>query len=144
MCNCELLAYIWSQQVVHQKGFEAARMKFCVGRYQFPWTQGLLIIHRGKITYQRYLEEILIPVVLLYGGVVGANFILCMTMHLAHRHRMGNEFLEDEGIMCLDWRSYSPELNPIEHVRDHVSKRVREHDPTPGNIAEMEQAPVNV
>ncbi|GFT25583.1 transposable element Tcb2 transposase [Trichonephila clavipes] len=41
------------------------------------------------------------------------------------------ELLESEDITRMDWRAYSPDLNPIEHVWDTLGRRIaaRLHHP---------------
>jgi transposase len=47
-----------------------------------------------------------------------------------HTARMTRKWLHNHGIICLDFPPYSPDLNPIENLWQHIEKRVEERVPT--------------
>ena len=48
------------------------------------------------------------------------------SIHTAH---IIKNWLAQTGIDVVDWPPYSPNLNPIEHVRRHLKEWVNEHHP---------------
>ena len=53
----------------------------------------------------------------------------------AHASR---DLLQASRINILPWSSYSPDLNPIEHIWDVIGRKVRARDPR--NVKELERA----
>jgi transposase len=49
------------------------------------------------------------------------------------------DYLRDESITTLPWPARSPDLNPIEHIRDIIGRRVRERTPPVQTLNELEQ-----
>ena len=45
----------------------------------------------------------------------------------------------NNNIETLPWPAYSLDINPIEHVWDHLDRRVRSRQPPPRNHAELRQ-----
>jgi hypothetical protein len=60
--------------------------------------------------------EILAPIVRLYAGAIGDDFILMDDNARPHRARIVNEYLQQETIERMDWQAKSLALNPIEHA----------------------------
>lgn len=54
----------------------------------------------------------------------------------AHRSRRVSNFKEQSGIVSLPWPSRSPDLNPVEHMWDAMSRRVHEQQIL--NLRELE------
>ncbi|MCW3101274.1 MAG: transposase-like [Chthonomonadaceae bacterium] len=47
----------------------------------------------------------------------------------SHRAGVAKTWLHNHGISCLDFPPYSPDLNPIENLWQHIEKRVEERAP---------------
>lgn len=45
-----------------------------------------------------------------------------------------------ENVPVLAWPAYSPDMSPIEHVRDVLDRRIRQRVPVPTNIQQPRTA----
>jgi len=54
-----------------------------------------------------------------------------------HTSKLAQEWLERTNVDCLQWPSCSPDMNPIEHVWNHVDMRIRARSQQPRNMAEL-------
>ncbi|GFW28656.1 transposable element Tcb2 transposase [Trichonephila clavipes] len=50
-----------------------------------------------------------------------------------HCANLVEDFLFEEGIVRMEWPANSPDMNPIEHVRDALGRRVADHQSPPTN-----------
>ncbi|CDQ59908.1 unnamed protein product [Oncorhynchus mykiss] len=73
-----------------------------------------------------YRDEILRPLVRPYAGVVGPGFLLMQDNARPHVAGVCQQFLQEEGIDAMDWPACSPDLNPIEHIWDIMSRSIHQ------------------
>ncbi|KAI4901231.1 hypothetical protein NFI96_009292, partial [Prochilodus magdalenae] len=88
-------------------------------------------------------DEILRPLVTPYAGAVGPGFLL-MQDKLDLMWLECEQFLQDEGIEAMDWPPRSPDLNPIEHIRDIMFRSIHQRHVAPQTVQELADALVQV
>ncbi|GFW73367.1 transposable element Tcb2 transposase [Trichonephila clavipes] len=95
----------------------------------------LHVVANGTMTGQRYIDEVLLPHVRLFRGVVGDKFVFMDDNATSHRTLAVQDCLDSEGIQRLVWPGRSPDLNPIENVLDVLGRQVagRNYHPTNKN-----------
>ncbi|GFS55668.1 transposable element Tc1 transposase [Trichonephila clavipes] len=88
-----------------------------------------------ETTYQRYIDEVLLPHVRLFRGAVGDKFVFMDDNATCHRTLAVQDCLDSEGIQRLVWPARSPDLNPVENVWDALGRQVagRNYPPTNKN-----------
>ena len=87
-----------------------------------------------------YRDDHLAPFVVPYAGSIGENFILMDDNARTHRARVVNDFLQEQGIIRMEWPEYSPDLNPIENLWDIIGARVRNSREPPRTLNDLRQA----
>uniref|UniRef100_A0AAZ3P8U8 Transposase n=1 Tax=Oncorhynchus tshawytscha TaxID=74940 RepID=A0AAZ3P8U8_ONCTS len=103
----------------------------------------LHVLARGSLTAIRYRDEILRPLVRPYAGAVGPGFLL-MQDNARHVAGVCQQFLQEEGIDAMDWPARSPDLNPIEHIWDIMSRSIHQRHVAPQTVQELADALVQV
>ncbi|CDQ73688.1 unnamed protein product [Oncorhynchus mykiss] len=98
----------------------------------------------GSLTAIRYREEILRPLVRPYAVVVGPGFLLMQDNARPHVAGVCQQFLQEEGIDAMDWPARSPDLNPIEHIWDIMSRSIHQRHVAPQTVQELVDALVQV
>ncbi|GFV37853.1 transposable element Tc3 transposase [Trichonephila clavipes] len=93
----------------------------------------LHIFDAGSVNGTRYCNEILLPYVRLFRGVMGLQFFFMDDNASCHR-------TESENIERMDWPARSPDLNPIEHVWDFLGRRLAARTLPPVTIRELRLA----
>lgn len=98
-----------------------------------------LVIVRENLTAQRYIDQILRPIVLRRRQHQRA-FILMQDNARPHTANITRRFFERHDITLLRHPPMSPDLNPIEHVWDIMGRRLRREYPNLQNLAALERA----
>ncbi|KAI4903129.1 hypothetical protein NFI96_007896 [Prochilodus magdalenae] len=104
----------------------------------------LHVLARGSLTAIRYRDEILRPLVGPYAGAVGPGLLLMQDNARPHVAGVFQQFLQDEGIEAMDWPARSPDLNPIEHIWDIMSRSIHQRHVAPLTVQELADALVQV
>uniref|UniRef100_A0A673W4C9 Tc1-like transposase DDE domain-containing protein n=1 Tax=Salmo trutta TaxID=8032 RepID=A0A673W4C9_SALTR len=104
----------------------------------------LHVLARGSLTAIRYRDEILRPLVRPYAGAVGPEFLLMQDNARPHVAGVCQQFLQEEGIDAMDWPARSPDLNPIEHIWDIMSRSIHQRHVAPQTVQELADALVQV
>src|SRR5678815_4481071 len=92
----------------------------------------LHIVSRGKLTAKKYAEDILQEYIVLFASFIGVHFLLLHDNATQHTAQVVQQrYLQQVGIRLLAISARSPDMSPIEHVWDLLSKHVqaREHAP---------------
>uniref|UniRef100_A0A8L0DTY1 Tc1-like transposase DDE domain-containing protein n=1 Tax=Oncorhynchus mykiss TaxID=8022 RepID=A0A8L0DTY1_ONCMY len=104
----------------------------------------LHVLARGSLTAIRYRDEILRPLVRPYAVAVGPGFLLMQDNARPHVAGVCQQFLQEEGIDAMDWPARSPDLNPIEHIWDIMSRSIHQCHVAPQTVQELAGALVQV
>jgi transposase len=54
-----------------------------------------------------------------------------------HTAQLTSTWLDQQGFQILDWPAQSPDLNPIEHLWNHVKKQLRQYPRPPSGLHEL-------
>ena len=100
----------------------------------------LHVLAKGSLTAIRYRDEILRPLVRPYAGAVGPGFLLMQDNARPHVAGVCQQFLQEEVIDAMDWPACSPDLNPIEHIWDIMSRSIHQRHVAPQTVQELADA----
>ena len=99
-----------------------------------------LIVIRGNMTGQRYVNEILRPVVAPMANRIGQNFVFQDDNARPHRARVATDFLTQQGIGSLPWPAKSPDMSPIEPFVGCFRPICSARQPQPVNLDDLSVA----
>ena len=92
----------------------------------------------GNLNAVRYRDEILRPHLLPAMNV--RREVFQHDNARPHTARITTDFLDQQNVNVMRWPARSPDLNPIEHLWDELDRRVRQREPAPQNLRQLEQA----
>ena len=98
-----------------------------------------LVIIRGRLTAQKYIDDILQPVLLPFMNQ-HRNGIYQQDGATPHTAGVTNLFLAQNNVRVLPWTALSPDMNPIEHVWDILGRAIKAMNPAPRTVQELEAA----
>nr|CAH7749893.1 unnamed protein product [Callosobruchus chinensis] len=84
-----------------------------------------------------YLQNIINAIVQPLRHEIGEQFIFMDDNARPHRTRAVRQALENENIARLEWPAMSPDMNPIEHVWDYVSRAIFNRNNPPRSTQEL-------
>ena len=82
------------------------------------WSTGRtdLIVVNGNMKWQRYLNDIIVPVVVPNLQRIGNGAVFQDDNAHPHRARGVQDYFRQHGIQRMEWPARSPDMNPIEHL----------------------------
>ena len=98
----------------------------------------IVSLHAGSLNSERYISDILSEHVVPFAPYIGNNFLLMHDNARPHVARIVNEYLHEVNIRTLNWPPRSPDLNPIEHLWDIIGRALRQHQPPPANLQDIQ------
>ncbi|GFX73735.1 transposable element Tcb1 transposase [Trichonephila clavipes] len=92
------------------------------------------------MTGNMYRDVILELHVRLFRGAMGDEFLFMDDNARPNHANIVDECIQSEDITRMDWRAYSTDLNPIEHVWDMLDQRIAARKPPPTCQPELRRA----
>ena len=122
--------------VVERDRYGGGNVMVWAGIYYHGKTE--LVTVPGTLTAQRYCDEIVRPVVVPFMQQRNVG-IFQQDNARPHSARLTQDVLRRNNINVLPWPAKSPDLSPIEHLWDHLGRKVRERDYV-NNVQDLERA----
>jgi transposase len=101
-----------------------------------------LVAIQGNLTGDQYIRDVLQPVVVPHfeNHPLATRPVYMDNNARPHRSRAVTAYLQSEAVTSVPWPSMSPDLNPIEHIWDILSRRIQAGEPPVQNIRQLEEA----
>lgn len=99
-----------------------------------------LVIVQGNLNAVQYRDQVLQPVVLPFLRNQPQGIVFQHDNARPHTARLTVNFLNRHIVHVLPWPACSPDMNPIEHLWDHLDRQIRRRQQPPANRNELEQA----
>lgn len=96
----------------------------------------------GTMTGQYYLQNVIDPIILPLRNEIGEHFVFMDDNARPHRTRAVQEALGNGNVTRLDWPAMSPDMNPIEHVWDYMTRAIFRRNNPPANAQELVNAAI--
>jgi hypothetical protein len=107
------------------------------GGITFEDRTNLVLLNRGLMTEVRYGDGRIVPTVEPLGAIHGPRFVF---MHVNARPHIVNVVRQERvaaNINVSEWPPRSPDLNPIEHLRDNLDRKIRALKNPPRTLHEL-------
>jgi transposase len=98
-----------------------------------------LVQINGTLTAKGYVNDVLqphlVPLLTQHGGV--ARFVFQHDNATPHTARRTQQFLQQNGVIVMQWPALSPDMNCIEHIWDALGRLVDQQRPRPQTQAQL-------
>ena len=91
------------------------------------------------VTAQRYIDQVLRPKAVPHFQL-HRNLCLQQDNACPHMARLTRAFLQQNNIPVMHLPALSPDLNPIEHLWDHLQRKLNAFTPRPITVLQLEHA----
>ena len=100
----------------------------------------LYVFSRGDIMAAIHFSDILEPIGRPLAGAIGDAFILMQDNARAHTAQVSMTFIDVTDISVMNWPARSPYINPTDHARDNLYRRIRQRPHNPQNVHNITDA----